>query len=144
MKGFWIPECKAEPVQLLFLFLASGNTYETIRAGWFHRFSAVHSFIQDEEKMTFVFEVFVKCFELNGTHSMSINFMLAALRTPPINPKENKKKKTAKKKKKESHYFKWWSIGMSRFLEKKYYLIDFFQFKDYRLLRWRFFFQNTF
>ena len=51
--------------------------------------------------MTFVIEVFVKCFELYGTHSMSINFKLAALRTPPINPKENKKKKDKKKEKRK-------------------------------------------
>ena len=51
--------------------------------------------------MTFVVEVFVKCFELNGTHSMSINFKLAALRTPPINQKENKKKNGKKKEKRK-------------------------------------------
>jgi hypothetical protein len=68
--------------------------------------------------MTFVVEVFVKCFELNGTHSMSINFMLAALRTPPINPKENKKKKRQKKRKKKATILSGEALGCQGFLEK--------------------------
>ena len=102
MEGFRIPEGKANPVQLLLLFFTSGNTYEAIRAGCFHRFSAVHSFIEDEEKMTFVVEVFVKCFELYGTHSMSINFYARCASRITHKPKRKQEKKTAKKKKKES------------------------------------------
>ena len=52
--------------------------------------------------MTFVVEVFVKCFELNGTHSMSINFCARCASRITHKPKRKEEKKTAKKKKKES------------------------------------------
>jgi len=42
---------------------------------------------------------------------MSINFMLAALRTPPINPKENKKNKRQKKRKKKANILSGEAIG---------------------------------
>jgi hypothetical protein len=75
---------------------------------------------------------------------MSINFKLAALRTPPINPKENKKKKRQKKRKKKATILSGEALGCQGFLEKKYYLIDIVEFIEERLLRWRFFFKNTF
>jgi hypothetical protein len=49
---------------------------------------------------------------------MSINFMLAALRTPPINPKENKKKKRQKKRKKKATILSGEALGCQGFLEK--------------------------
>ena len=57
--------------------------------------------------MTFVIEVFVKCFELNGTHNMSINYYARCASRITHKPKRKEEKKTAKKKKKESYYFKW-------------------------------------
>ena len=74
--------------------------------------------------MTFVVEVFVKCFELYGTHSMSINFCARCASRITHKPKRKEEKKTAKKKKKESHYFKVVWIGMTRLFGNKYYLTD--------------------
>jgi len=54
--------------------------------------------------MTFVVEVFVKCFELQGSHSMALILCSSALRAHPINPKE-KKKKNGKKKEKRKPLF---------------------------------------
>jgi hypothetical protein len=75
--------------------------------------------------MTFVIEVFVKCFELYITHSMSINFYARCASRITHKPKRKQEKKTAKKKKKESHYFKGARIAMQGFWKKILPLLSF-------------------
>ncbi len=94
--------------------------------------------------MTFVIEVFVKCFELYRPHSMSINYYARSAPHTTINPKENKKKKRQKKRKKKATILSGEALGCQGFLEKNTTSQTVIQFIEERLLRWRFFFKNAF
>ncbi|MBK9327947.1 MAG: hypothetical protein IPM95_01255 [Sphingobacteriales bacterium] len=68
--------------------------------------------------MTFVVEVFVKCFELNGTHSMSINFCARCASRITHKPKRKEEKKRQKKRKKKATILSGEALGCQGFLEK--------------------------
>ena len=75
--------------------------------------------------MTFIIEVFVKCFELYSSHNMSINFYARCASRITHKPKRKQEKKRQKKKKKESHIFKCVCIGMQGFWKKILPLLSF-------------------
>ena len=49
MKGSGLPEAKTNPVEMVLFLLGRGVEGETIGAGQFHWFAAVHAFAKDEE-----------------------------------------------------------------------------------------------
>ena len=68
--------------------------------------------------MTFVIEVFVKCFELYGTHSMSINYYARCASHTTHKPKRKQEKKRQKKRKKKATTLSGEALGCQGFLEK--------------------------